>query len=428
MDKLTKWLEEKFLPVAGKVAGWRYMVAARNSFFSSIPFILVGSVFLIVAFARIPGYETWVQPYVGKLVNPFNMTMGLLSIWIALSYGYSLAQQYGLNPLVGGMSSLMGFFIIAAPLVEGNLSGAYLGGTGIFAALLVATFSVEVYRFFITRNIVIKLPDSVPPMIGASFSAILPLLAQVLVLDIIANWFKWDIPGLIMKAFVPLVTAGDSFIAVVFLAFLVALLFYMGIHGWAVVLGVVGPIELANIEANAAAHAAGLPMPHVLTEPFFAAWGSIGGTTTAAALVIWLLFAKSKQLKQVGRLAAVPSLLVNVHEPAMFGVPTVLNPYFFFPVVFTYPILAAITWIAMNIGWVTKPFIYVPWSTPEPFYPWLATGGDWRAVVLMFFNLAIALLIYYPFVRAYDRMLVKRESGGVSADAAGQVGASVTAD
>lgn len=66
----------------------------------------------------------------------------------------------------------------------------------------------------------------------------------------------------------------------------------------------------------------------------------------------------------------------------MFGVPTVLNPYFFFPVVFTYPILAAITWISMNLGWVTKPFIYVPWSTPEPFYPWLATGGDWRAVAL----------------------------------------------
>lgn len=412
MDRLNKWLEKSFLPVAGKVAGWRYMIAVRNAFFSSVPFVMVGSVFLIVGFIAIPGWDKIVAPYLGKILNGFNMTMGLLSVWIAIAYGYSLAQQYDLNPLVGAMSSLMGFLVVAAPLKDGNLTGTYLGGTGIFAAILVGTFAVEVYRFFTVRNITIKLPESVPPQISASFGALLPILFELIVLDVITNWLGVDIPGFIMKAFTPLVTAGDSFFAVVFIAFLVALLFYLGIHGWAVVLGVIGPIEMANIQANAAAHAAGLPMPHVLTEPFFAAWGSIGGTTTAGALVIWLLFCKSKQLKQVAKLSVVPSFLVNVHEPVMFGTPTVLNPYFFIPVVFTYPILAAITWIAMNVGLVTKPFIYVPWSTPEPFYPWLATGGDWRAVALMFFNLAVALAIYYPFVKAYDNLLVKQEQEG----------------
>jgi PTS system cellobiose-specific IIC component len=93
----------------------------------------------------------------------------------------------------------------------------------------------------------------------------------------------------------------------------------------------------------------------------------------------------------------------------MFGAPTVLNPYFFIPVVFVYPLCAATTWIAMNLGWVTKPFIYVPWSTTMPFYPYLATGGDWRAVVLMLFNLALALAIYYPFTKAYDNKLLKEE-------------------
>ena len=129
----------------------------------------------------------------------------------------------------------------------------------------------------------------------------------------------------------------------------------------------------------------------------------------AGALVILLMFCKSKQLRQAGKISIIPSLLVNVNEPAMFSVPTVLNPYFFIPVVFVYPLAAMNTWIAMNLGWVTKPFVNVAWSTPMPFYPYLATGGDFRAIILMLFNLAMGLLIYYPFVKAYDKACLKQE-------------------
>jgi PTS system cellobiose-specific IIC component len=412
LNRLNQWLERSFLPIASKVAGWRYMVAARNAFFSSIPFILVGSIFLIASYIAIPGWDKIVAPYLDKLNAGYNVTMGLLSVWIAAAYGYSLAQYYGLNTMVGAMASMMGFFSVAVPWTkEGNLVGTYLGGTGIFTALLVGTFAVEVYRFFVSRNITIRLPESVPQVISASFGALLPILTELVVLQVITVWLGVDIPGLITKAFQPLIAAGDSFWACVAFAFLISTLFYLGIHGWAVVMGIVGPIQMANIEANAAAHAAGQAIPHMFTEPFIDAWVAIGGTTCAAALVIWLFFCKSKQLKQVARLSAVPSFVVNVHEPAMFGVPTVLNPYFFFPVVFTQPILTAIAWIVLKVDWVTKPFIYVPWSTPEPFYPWLTTGGDWRALVLLDVNIAVALAIYYPFVMAYDKVLLKQEQG-----------------
>ena len=409
MEKLNAWLEEKFLPVASKVASYKYLFAARDAFFSSIPFIMVGSLFLVVSFIAIPGWDAIVGPHLGNILVGYGYTMGILSIWISITYGYSLAKYYDLEPISGATISLMAFLVVAAKGIEGGLSNAYFSGEGIFTAMLTSIFAVEVLRFCVKRKITIKLPESVPPMISASFGALIPVAFVVIVLGYISFWLNFDLSAFILNLFKPLVVAGDSFFAVVFIAFLVALLFYLGIHGWAVILGVIGPIEMANITANAAAHAAGEPLPHVLTEPFFAAWGSIGGTTTAGALVIWCLLAKSKQLKQAGRISAIPSFAVNVHEPAMFSVPTVLNPYFFIPVVFTYPILAGITWIAMNAGLVTKPFINVTWSTPNPFYPYLATGGDWRAVVLMFFNLAVGLAIYYPFVRAYDKVLLKQE-------------------
>jgi len=409
MDKLNRWLEEKFMPVASKIASNRYMMSVKNSFFSALPFIMVGSIFVIIAFLAIPGWDKIVGPYLNILYAGMNFTSNLLSVWIALSYGYHLAEYYELDPLVGATSSLMGFLIAATKVTDGAITMGNLGGAGIFTAILIGTFSVELYRVCIKYKITFRMPESVPPKIATSFGAIVPILFEATVLAIISHGLNFDITEFIMQIFRPLVLVGDSLPAVMLVALLVALLFYVGIQGWTVVLGVIGPIELANIQANVAAHAAGDELPHVLTEPFFAAFSSIGGTTMAGALVILLMFCKSKQLRQAGKISIIPSLLVNVNEPAMFSVPTVLNPYFFIPVVFVYPLAAMNTWIAMNLGWVTKPFVNVAWSTPMPFYPYLATGGDFRAIILMLFNLAMGLLIYYPFVKAYDKACLKQE-------------------
>lgn len=409
LEKLNRWLEEKFVPVAAKVAANRYMMSVKNAFFSALPFVLIGSIFCVIAFLAIPGWDKIVAPYLNILYAGMNYTTNLLSLWIAIAYGYNLAKYYDLNPMVGGTSSLMGFLIVAARIENGGMVVSNLGGQGIFTALLIGTFCVETYRLFMKYNITIRMPDSVPPAISASFAAILPVLFQSIVLVVVAHGLNIDLTAVIMKMFEPLVMVSDSLFAVVFIAFLVSLLFYVGIQGWTVVLGILGPIELANIQANAVAHAAGQPLPHIMTEPTFAAFGSIGGSTMAACLVILLMFCKSKQLKQAGRISIVPSLLCNVNEPAMFSTPTVLNPYFFIPVVFVYPIAAMNTWIAMTLGWVTKPFVQVSWSVPMPFYPYLATGGDFRAILLMLFNFAIGLLIYYPFVKAYDQACLKQE-------------------
>lgn len=410
MDKVNNWLEEKFVPVATRVASVRYMIAIKNAFYSAIPFIMVGSIFVVIAFLAIPGWDKIVEPFLPMLYAGMGYTNDLLSVWIAAAYGYHLADYYGLDPLLGAFSSVMGFFISAATIVDGSLSMANMGGNGIFTAILIGTFCIEVYRFCVKHNITIRMPESVPPKIASSFTMIIPILIQSVVLIFITVGLHFDITSWVMDLFKPLVTVGDSLPAMLFIAFLVSLLFYVGIHGWAVVLSVIGPIGLANIEANAAAVAAGETMlPHVLTEQFFDAWGCVGGSTMAGCLVFWLFFCKSKQLKEAAKLSVIPSLLCNVHEPVMYGVPTVLNPYFFIPVVFSMPLCALTTWLAMNWGWVMKPFVYVSWSTPEPFYPWLTTGGDWRSLILLAVNVVLVLILYYPFVKAYDKVCLKQE-------------------
>ena len=410
MDKINLWLQEKFVPVATKISQNRYIAAIKNAFFSAIPFVMTGSIFVVLAFMEIPGWSKIVEPYLDYLYKAMGYTSNFLSIWISLSYGYYLAEWYELDAMSGATASFLGFMITAARFTDSGLDTSNLGGNGVFTALLIGTLCVELLNFFIKHNLTIRMPESVPPKIASSFMAIVPIFVQTVVLIIVTYGLNFDITQFIMNLFVPIISAGDSLPAVMFVAFIVALLFYVGIQGWSVVLGVTGVIEQANILENAAAHAAGKPIPHVFTEPFFAAFGSIGGTTMAACAVVLMFFCKSRQLKEAARVSVVPSLLCNVNEPVMYSVPTVLNPYFFIPVVFVYPIAAMNSWIAMNLGLVTKPFIYISWAMPMPFYPYLATGGDWRAVLLMLFNFAVGLLIYYPFVKAYDKACLEQES------------------
>ncbi len=52
-----------------------------------------------------------------------------------------------------------GLLLIAAPKTNGTLPVDSLGGTGIFTAILVAIYCVEMMRFLKAHNIGIRLPD-----------------------------------------------------------------------------------------------------------------------------------------------------------------------------------------------------------------------------------------------------------------------------
>src|SRR5699024_2778708 len=122
---------------------------------------------------------------------------------------------------------------------------------------------------------------------------------------------------------------------------------------------------------------------------------SVGGSSMVLALpILFIIFGRSKHLKNLGRLTIGPSIF-NISEPVMFGAPIVLNPILFVPFMIVPLVVTAITYFAMSVGLVAKPFAIIPWTTPAPFSGVLTTS-DWRGGVLMIFNILISLLIYYP--------------------------------
>ena len=113
----------------------------------------------------------------------------------------------------------------------------------------------------------------------------------------------------------------------------------------------------------------------------------------------------------LSRTCIVPGIF-NINEPVIFGLPIVLNPILIIPFVITPLVTATIAYAATAMGFVTPTHIMPPWTLPAPIGAYLATGGDWRAIVLVLINIAISFLIYLPFFKMYDKNMLEIEKNG----------------
>lgn len=121
-----------------------------------------------------------------------------------------------------------------------------------------------------------------------------------------------------------------------------------------------------------------------------------------------LAVAKSKRLKQLGKLSIVPGIF-GINEPVIFGLPVVLNPVIAVPFIFVPMINIIISWVTMNIGLVPiTNGVIMPWTTPPIISGFLSSG--WQGAVLQIFLIALGIILYLPFVRAMDKTYVIEEN------------------
>jgi cellobiose PTS system EIIC component len=199
------------------------------------------------------------------------------------------------------------------------------------------------------------------------------------------------------------VHGGDSLPAVLIVVLVDSALWLVGAHGVSVLAAVL-PLWLQALGENMAAASAGLPPPHVFTQEFFIWFVWQGGSGTTLAFALMLLFARSKQLRLVGKAGIVPAIF-NINEPLLFGAPVVMNGKLAPPFVLAPTVLVVLSWCAMRFGIVRPPYIEVVWTLPAPVGAYLSSGADVKALLLQLINLAIALVIWWPFVRRYDKEL-----------------------
>ncbi|MGI8386911.1 PTS cellobiose transporter subunit IIC [Robertmurraya sp. P23] len=436
MSKFTDVLENKVMPVAGRIAGQRHLQALRDGLILTMPLIIVGSIFLILGFLPIPGYEefmanTFGDAWLTKLLYPVGATFDIMALIAGFGIAYRLAEKYNVEPLSAGAISVSAFLLATpfevsflaegaseAVMVGGAIPAALMGSKGLFVAMLIAMLSTEIYRYIIQKNIVFRLPDGVPPAVSKSFVALIPgaiVIFVVWILRILVENTDFgslhNIVGELLGK--PLGVLGGSLIGSLVAVFLVQLLWSCGLHGASIVGGVMGPIWLAATDANRLAFQNGSDeLPNIFTAQFFDLFVYIGGSGATFALVVMMLLrARSQQMKQLGRLAFGPGLF-NINEPITFGMPIVMNPLMIVPFILAPLTIVITTYIAMSTGLVAKPAgIAVPWTMPPIIGGYLATGGKISGALLQLFNFCVTFAIYYPFFRMWDRQKYAEEQG-----------------
>lgn len=413
MNKVFAIIEKVLMGPMTKLSEQRHLRAIRDGIISTMALIIVGSFFLIIAFPPIPALAELVKPHLGKILLPFRLTMGLMALYASYGIGYSLAKSYKLDGVSGGVLSMAAFLLTGVPVVmEGSgwvLPMGVLGGSGMFVAIIMSIFAVEVMRFLQKRDIMFKMPEGVPDSVARSFEALIPAAVVITVIWIVRHLLNFDIQTFIMNIFKPLVTAGNTLPGILVPILLITLLWSSGIHGVSVVGAVARPIWLVLLDENIAAAAEGAKvLPNIAPEPFFQWFVWIGGSGATLGLVFWMLFSKSKYLKSLGKASLLPGIC-NINEPVIFGAPIMLNPLLAIPFIIGPIITGTISYIAMALNLVARPSILAPWTLPAPIGAYLATGGDFRAVILVLLNIAIMMAIYYPFFKAYEKKLLDEE-------------------
>lgn len=420
MDALIKSIE-KMKPLFEKFTNNPYLRAIRDGFISLIPVILFSSIFLLVGFVpNIFGFY-WSDAVLGPMLKAYNYSMGIVGLLMSATIAKSLADTFNsklaktkqINPVSVMVVAIIGFLLIAVEGIDGGIALGYMGTRGLLAAFIVGFIVPNIYKFCIVNNITIKMPEQVPPNISQTFKDLIPLSISVLFFWLFGVGFEtlmgMPFSAWILEIFKPLFTAADGYLGLAIIFGAMAFFWFVGIHGPSIVEPAVAAIYIANVEANFRLFQSGEHASNVLSQgaQYFVA--TLGGT--GATLVITFMFAlmaKSKQLRAVGKAASVP-VVFGINEPVLFGAPLVLNPIFFIPFIVT-PI--ANVWLLRffitNLN--MNGFIYnLPWTTPGPIGLILGTGFATLAFVLVPLILIMDFVIYYPFMKVYDKQLVEQE-------------------
>lgn len=420
LERFTEFLDKNLSVPMAKLSEQRHFRAIRDGIIATLPLIIVGSFFLIVAFPPFPadwGFVQFIKANVAKILLPYRMSMFIMTLYAVFGIGHSLAKSYKLDGLSGAILAELSFLLtilpVAATAGETNLGlvlpMSKLGAAGMFVGIIASIIAVEIYRFIDRSGFKVRMPEQVPASVAKSFEALTPTAAIILLMGSITYFFNFDWHGTIADFVKPLVSATDSIYSVLFIIFLITFFWSFGIHGVSIIGSLARPIWLVLMEANVQALAEGKVLPSIAPEPFYQWFVWIGGSGCTIGLALLLAFrAKSSYAKSLGKTSLAP-VLFNINEPIIFGCPIVLNPILIIPFIVTPLVNAIIAYSAISFNLVSRLSTIAPWTFPGPIGAYIATGGDYRAIILNVLLILVSVAIYYPFFKMYDKKLLKEE-------------------
>ncbi|MCI9049470.1 MAG: PTS sugar transporter subunit IIC [Coprobacillus sp.] len=455
---------DAFADKLGRVGAWcgqnKYLSAIKNAFQNFMPATIAGAVAVLwtcVIVNKDSGLGIFFEPIMA--IEPFNAvfnaintaTIGCMAIGICMLVAQEIAEA---NGETGAYPAVLGFmmWVVVTPLsysVTGltaytdaankavsigdvltkagvdaagagtfaGISTGYTGATGLFTGLIVGILGMEIYCAFRKMDALkIKMPEQVPPGVARAFEVLVPTVLVLVIMSTI-GWLSTTLLGLPLNDLIstyvqePLkAIIGANIFAVMILYVIIMLFWCVGIHGNNMVSAVKESIFTPMIVENMDAFAKGKDAPNTLNitmMQMFAEWGGSG--VTLALVIAIFIFGKREDNRAIATLSVVPGFF-NINETVTFGIPLVLNPILDIPFILAPVVTILVGYILTVIGFCPKVVVQAPWTCPPILFGFLATGGNIMGAVSQLIVFVIAVVIYVPFLLAYEKYQNKQSA------------------
>ena len=427
---MEKFINEKVVVYISKFTNTKVIKALKDGMMFSLPFLMIGSLFLLIANLPIKSLNTLVAEcgLADICSQVYSSTFSLMALFTVVGITYSYLKNDKISTAVNGALTGLAAFVLHTPsskvlengeAVTGVISKDWTAGQGMICAILIGFLVGYIYSLCIRKDIRVKMPEGVPPGVADSFSSLLPTGIITIICAIIYAVchfvFKTTFAELIYSAIqIPLQGVTDSFAGVVIMTVMMSLLWWTGVHGGSICGGILSPILQANMAANQKILDSGVALTvqnggHIFTQQFWDNFLCMSGAGIVIGLVIYItFFAKSESLRSLGKLSIVPNIF-NINEPIIFGTPIVLNIYLLVPFVLVPLIIGISSYLLMYFG-ILPLFsgVMVPWTTP-PIISGFLIGG-WKVALWQLVMIIISFVVYFPFIKKIDTLSSKNEN------------------
>ena len=421
-------LQEPLLKASMWVQNNTILQAVKNAFVRTIPFTVIGSFSNLIKM-QLDALIKSQNLHWGWLTSISNLfgylgvaTLGIVGLIVVISSAYSYAvelkqrdENKSMNIIIATLLAFSAYFVMVpnnvnfadpkAKVIEGFASSLF-SYEGMFTGLIVGMLAVALFAAFSRSKFTIKMPGSVPQNVFDSFFALIPM-AEVLLLfglariGLQAMGYASLIQLISTVVIKPLLTVGTGLPAIIVVILLEQILWFLGLHGFNIVWGIVSafwlPLFLQNVAkfAETKSFADISIAPNTMTNVY----AMIGGSGATFGLIIaMLIFAKKgEKEREVAKLALVPGCF-GINEPVIFGLPIVLNPIMFIPWIFVPLFNAIVAYVVTSIGWVVPLVVLNSGNEPIFFSTWILGGLHMSPVILALVLVIFDVFLYAPFV------------------------------
>lgn len=406
--------------IGEKFAGNKAIASVSAGMMMAMGIILIGAVSqLLAVIPTLFNLYTTDDKIYKILTVPYDLSMGLISVYMAFAIAYSYAKSLKMQAVTNALNALLVFIIVAGPiktvqLADGStftgIDNSCLGAIGMFTAIIIALCTVKLTHFCEKHHIKIKMPDVVPQFLQDTFGALIPLVINIAIWHTIGtictSVMTISLPYAISYLLSAPLGALTSVPGIIIVVFVANLLWTFGIHGTMVVYIAIMPALMEYIATNGALMSEGKELLFVPVA-LFGIMNCCGGTGNTLALCVMGLFSKSKQIKAVSKAAIIPGVF-NINEPATFGYPIMYNPILSIPFIINPLITMIICYFGYMIGFFKPAFTMISATLPVGVSPFLCTLS-WTNVFVPVVAFIVAWLVYRPFFKVYERDLVAKE-------------------